>query len=176
MELYNVSYVYTEHFIQWVEFLINHVSHCVEWVLCSDGEVKLLSARLLRPVDDIQLLYDLMTVNIDGRANHSTSTCVSFNRNHKVKATVHCFRSNIPVNQSMDSSLVFILGKQEVFFTIKGKEMKLQLCVEAPFASANCSGSSSVAGWLAGVPWSSLGSCAVFLQPTKAVFGRAYGP
>lgn len=29
VELYNVSYVYTEHFIQWVNFLINHCYHCV---------------------------------------------------------------------------------------------------------------------------------------------------
>lgn len=91
MELYNVSYVYTEHFIKWVEFLINYVSHCVEWVLCSDGEVKLLSARLLRPMDDIQLLYDLMTTTPPLHVSPSI-------KNHKVKATVHCFRSNIPVN------------------------------------------------------------------------------
>lgn len=174
MELYNVSYVYTEHFIQWVKFLINHVSHCVEWVLCSDGEVKLLSARLLRPIDDIRLLYDLMTINVDSRANHSTSTCVSFNKNHKVKATVHCFRSNIPVNQSIDCSLVFIFV---FFYNQKEKKWSCSFGLKLPLLQQTALGAVLLlAGWLAGVPWSSLGSCAVFLQPTKAVFGRAYGP
>lgn len=57
MELYNVSYVCTEHFIQWVKFPINHVCHCVGWILCSHvgtlRPVKLLSARLLSHLWDV---------------------------------------------------------------------------------------------------------------------------